>query len=206
MTAFQQYSEAGQDVFAYKVLLEGREPYEGTFLDIGCADPMHNNNTYAFVKGFGWKGVMVDYQNWGGKIREHRPCAFVHADMRSGNWYQRVKEAGLDVSKPIDYLSFDLDDATVQVIEAFPFHEARFRVITIEHDKYRFGQEAQDRIHAVLTRHGYEAICTNINIREGFPFEDWYVHPDLVDIDRARQMKCDGMVWKDAVAMFGPCV
>jgi len=49
----------------------------------------------------------------------------------------------------------------------------------------------------VLTSHGYEIICKNVHARPGFPFEDWYVHPDLVDMKVANQFKCNETTWQD---------
>jgi hypothetical protein len=198
---FKSHSEAGQDLFVYKILQEGREPYNGTFIDIGCAEPIHNNNSYGLEKYCGWKGVLIDCRHYLRQdIQRVRTSPFICIDINNPIWPDKVKEEGLDWSNPIDYLSFDVDDSGARLIENFPFNEFKFKVLTVEHDKYRFGQEVQDRMMAILTKHGYQIICKNINARPGFAFEDWYVHPDLVDMAIANKYKCDNLPWQEIVS------
>jgi|APCry1669192522_1035417.scaffolds.fasta_scaffold01682_3 Macrocin-O-methyltransferase (TylF) len=201
--AFKSHSQAGQDLFVYKLLQEGREFYKGTFIDIGCAEPIHDNNSYALEKYCGWKGVLVDRRPYlRGDIEKERISPYVCVDVTNPIWSVKVKQTGIDWSKPIDYLSFDVDDSGASLIENFPFHDFKFKVLTVEHDKYRFGQEVQDRMMAILTKQGYEIICKNINARPGFPFEDWYVHPDLVDMTIANKYRCDNLPWQEIVTML----
>jgi len=103
--SFTTHSECGQDLFPYKILQEGCELYEGTFIDIGCADPIYRNNSYGLEKYCGWKGVLVDYRSdLRTEIEANRTSPFVCADIRDPSWINKVKEVGLDSSKPIDYL------------------------------------------------------------------------------------------------------
>jgi len=49
------YSQSGQDQFAYN--LTGKN---GTYLEIGAADPIINNNTYILEVLHNWRGVSVE--------------------------------------------------------------------------------------------------------------------------------------------------
>lgn len=200
MNNFVSHSQAAQDYFVYKILIEGKEPKEGTFVDIGCNDPIAINNTYTLEHYYGWKGLLIDICDFSKEIKDKRTSAFLQIDVKQKNWFELAITAGLDLSKPIDYLSFDIDADGVSVIENFPFDRVTFRVMTIEHDKYRFGDEAQIRMREAITRHGYEPICTDVQSVCGKPYEDWYVHPEYVDIDRARKYRCDNLRWTDIVA------
>lgn len=186
----QQHSEAGQDVFAYKLLHEGQPIAQRSFLDIGSGYPVYRNNSYA-LECLGWSGVLVDIGDHKEACARERRSPFVQADVKDPGWWPLVKAAGLPLPI-VDFLSFDLDDDTIEIIDAFPFAEVQFRVITIEHDKYRLGPQAQVKIRTVLESYGYEVICTDVSCDAG-PFEDWYVHPDLVDIELARSMRCNGV-------------
>jgi len=131
----------------------------------------------------------------------------VLADVSAPGWFDRVKAAGLDCSQAVDYLSFDIDDSTVKAISLLPFRDVQFKVITIEHDKYRFGQSAQDAIQQLLTRYGYLPVCTNVQCPTGESFEDWFVHPAHVNAGSVAQYVCDSIPYPkliDSVLLWNP--
>ena len=104
-----------------------------------------------------------------------------------------------DFPNTIDYLSLDVDTASLSVLKILPFDEYRFKAITIEHDAYLYGDEYRAEQREVLNGHGYRMVCSNIIVPspghqgyDGFdefdselldscPFEDWWVHPQEFD-------------------------
>ena len=66
-----------------------------------------------------------------------------------------------------------------------PFDNYKFRVITYEHDEYVDPKgQWQHQAKVVLESKGYQRVISNVSPVENSPFEDWYVHPELVDINR----------------------
>ena len=55
----QSKSQAGQDLFVI-AMTQGRRG--GTWLEIGCGDPIRSNNTYLLEKRFGWYGISIDME------------------------------------------------------------------------------------------------------------------------------------------------
>jgi len=100
----------------------------------------------------------------------------------------------------IDYISFDVDEATMPAVAHFPWDRIRFATMTIEHDQYRFGTATRDHIREVLTNHGYSLICADVVMPNSptetyGPFEDWYADLNFVDTAAAEQIRCDGLTY-----------
>lgn len=53
----QAKSQAGQDLFVIAMTM-GQNG--GTWLEIGCGDPVRSNNTYLLEKKLGWHGISID--------------------------------------------------------------------------------------------------------------------------------------------------
>jgi hypothetical protein len=63
-------------------------------------------------------------------------------------------------------------------------------VITYEHDYYvDVSRSYREKSRKYLKDMGYELVVANICPRENCPFEDWWVHPDLVDRALIEQIK-----------------
>ncbi len=171
---FQSHSQARQDVFVWE---ESGHKTDGTFIDIGCQHPNQNNNTYG-LELVGWTGVCVDIDHYD---YSKRKCQFVQADARQ--IIPEVEHFVKSRNGVIDYLSLDCDDATFDAMtRLIPFY--KFKIITVEHDKYRVGPEPQQRIYDFLTTFGYIRkhvdVCAPVDTVSpwsGQPFEDWYVLP-----------------------------
>ena len=87
----------------------------------------------------------------------------------------------------IDYLQLDIEPAenTFNCMLRIPFDNYKFRVITYEHDEYVDPKgQWQHQAKVVLESKGYQRVISNVSPVENSPFEDWYVHPELVDINR----------------------
>jgi hypothetical protein len=171
MTDFVSCSQAGQDQFVYDTLVKPAQLFNGTFLDIGCGHPVEFNNTYA-LEQLGWMGLLVDNDEYCCSLSKARKSPYVQADSTSADWAALIRHHFAD-RRVIDYLSLDVNGATLKTLEHLPLHAVRFRIITIEHDKYRFGPEPQRKMQAILLGAGYTLLREDV-ADKGFPFEDWY--------------------------------
>jgi hypothetical protein len=170
---FESKSQAGQDEFVYRILGISN----GTFFDVGSHTPIEINNTYALEK-VGWSGYLFDINS--GLVEETkktRLSPFTLADMTTFDWNTFLETNNL-VNIRIDYLSFDIDEASLVSLRRFPFDKVSFNVCTIEHDRYRFGQPVADEIREILQQNGYHMVCKDVS-NVGNPFEDWYVHASV---------------------------
>jgi hypothetical protein len=161
--------QAFQDYFPYKLVADG-----STFLDIGSNDPIQYNNTISLER-LGWTGTCIDLLDFSKKYKETRKCKFICADVTTCNWDSIL------TNNIIDYISFDVDDATRSAFDNFPFDRIHCKSITIEHDYYRVGNSLRDYIRQKLISYGYILIFGNV-ICEGYgAFEDWFINPNYID-------------------------
>ena len=70
----------------------------------------------------------------------------------------------------------------------------RFATITFEHDIYRNNYlDTRKRSRNILKRMGYLRVFGDVNNfkknSKNISYEDWYVHPDLVDMDHVNDIK-----------------
>lgn len=129
-----------------------------------------------------------------------RNCNYLCADARSIDYRKKFKEWGFP--KDIDYLSLDLDppSVTFECLKKLPLDEYRFAVITYEHDVYRADEELRKESREIFKSYGYELICPDVtwNAHMKDPFEDWYVHADLVNVNELQEIRTDkSTYWKD---------
>jgi len=64
----------------------------------------------------------------------------------------------------VDYLSIDVDDACLAVLELIDLEKTHFKCITIEHNKYlgtRGNQRHRQR--EILSKAGYFLLCKNVD-------------------------------------------
>jgi hypothetical protein len=96
----------------------------------------------------------------------------------------------------IEYLSLDLDgDATIKALRKLDeeiMDRHKFAVVTFEHDVYEGGihLEVREESREIFKRRGY--VCVFEDIHHEKPdvvYEDWYVHPDLVDMEYVNKLK-----------------
>jgi hypothetical protein len=182
-TKFKSYSQAGQDRFVH-ALLGG----SGTFLEIGSNNPITNNNTYGLER-LGWTGLCCD--NSGESMlacEKERTAHFYLTDAaQPQNWQAALAQAGLPIHE-IDYLSLDVDEATMDCLIRFPLDMVSFGVITLEHDAYRFGTQRRDDMVAILKQHKYTILCADV-MDQGLSFEIWAVDPKLVNMEVAAKFR-----------------
>jgi hypothetical protein len=195
-------SQAGQDVFPRHLV---RRP--GTYLDIGSFRPTYHNNTYALEKE-GWTGLSIDCQEFSLEFATKRKNLFYCTDVTTVNWDDVIQRCPF-MQHTIDYISFDVDEATMPAVAHFPWDKIRFATMTIEHDQYRFGTATRDYIREVLTNHGYSLICADV-VMPNSPtetygaFEDWYADLNFVDTAAAEQIRCDGLTYLEIFKKIDP--
>jgi hypothetical protein len=119
------------------------------------------------------------------KFKQTRKQPAVVKDATSVNFNRFL--SGLDMPTDIDYLQIDCDppEVSYQVLLNIPFDDYRFAVITFEHDIYADDTKAiQGKAAKYLESYGYICVVNNVSPDDtNRPYEDWWVHPDLVDND-----------------------
>ena len=187
------HGQAAQDAFALWVLKEKRDGY---YLEIGSNHPIENNNTYLMDTRYGWKGVMVEYRpEHLVQYQEHRPRAIHIIDDATQLAFVKVLEQLAPPDKCVDYLQIDLEvhnDSTMGALEQIEKTMEmgyKYAVVTFEHDAYVDARyETRERSRLVFDRNGYVRVFSDVRI-DGNPFEDWYVHPELVDMERTERIR-----------------
>jgi tetratricopeptide (TPR) repeat protein len=172
----KNYSQCYQDMFVL-TMLKGK--HDGFFLEIGCGDPFYGSNTYLLEKEFGWKGISIDIDPAStSKFPGNRKCQVLTEDATKLDYKEFL------LLSTIDYLQIDCDPATVSlaVLKKIPLNLYKFAVITFEHDHYNDESGiVRNQSRDYLESFGYELVVGNISPDRYNPFEDWWVHPDLVD-------------------------
>ena len=165
---------------------------KGFFLELGSGNYMVGNKTYVLEKTYDWSGVMIDYD-----------CTFLpqYKMYRPDNLHLTGNTEYVDyipifrysnVPYIIDYLHLDVfveDSSSLNTIMKFDkilFDEYKFATITFCHDIY--ASKSDDDIWAltrqksreILLNRGYVLAYPDVEAYYG-PYEDWYIHPELVD-------------------------
>ena len=181
------YSEAFQDMFVLSVL-DGKK--NGTYLEIGAGHPTHGNNTFLLESSFGWTGKALDLDE--GFVEAHRKTRkneCVLKDAQAVNYESFLK--GVGMPRDIDYLQIDCDppETTYRILMSLPLERHRFAVITYEHDHYCDDTKSfQEKARKYLESYGYFRVVDCIAPDDFRSYEDWWVHPDLVDMNRVKSM------------------
>lgn len=184
------YSQSAQDLFV-EAVTNGKK--NGKFLEIGSNHPIVHNNTYLLETKYNWSGLMVEYDKSFKQLYEiHRPNSmYIINDARKINYRDFLDNNNFPVN--IDYLQIDLDVDNRSTLDTFlllndtVFDKYKFASITFEHDIYTGNYfDTQTISRKILTDRGYVLVFPNVSVFwQGSykQFEDWYVHPDLVDMN-----------------------
>ena len=172
----KNYSQVWQDIFA---LVVNDAKRDGTFIEIGGAQPFIGNNTWLLEKEYNWRGFSVELDEelckmWMGQ----RPNTHLFVDDANVVDYVAACDK-FDLPYHMDYLSFDLEppEVTLDVLKKFPLDKLSFNCITYEHDMYRqWGDTAGHR--DIFSKHGYDLV--GFQIHNGpCCMEDWYIHDSV---------------------------
>jgi len=182
--------QIAQDLFVIHCLQQKKNGY---FLEIGSSDPITINNTYPLEKNFNWKGIMIEYNtSFSSEYKNKRPnSVHVLQDATTINYKELFEKNNVPYN--IDYLQIDLEVTNSSTIKTLKLLEPlmdtyKFATVTFEHDIYRgdyFDTRSESR--RIFLEKGYKLIFPDV--RDGdSKFEDWYVHPDLVDVNRIAHL------------------
>jgi len=183
----KNHSQVMQDMFVLFVH-DGKQ--KGTYLEIGGGDPYHLNNTYLLESEFNWTGISVEINDDLCKRWAQRKNNIICKDAMTIN-YSKLLNNSFN-TKEIDYLQLDCEPSksTFEVLLSIPFDDYKFAVITYEHDYYNdMTRSYRSKSRKFLQMQGYELVFTNIAPTPWSSFEDWWVHPDLVDMERINKIK-----------------
>tara|TARA_B110000003_G_scaffold62782_1_gene63172 strand:+ start:5437 stop:6096 length:660 start_codon:yes stop_codon:yes gene_type:complete len=161
----------------------------GTFVEIGSNHPKINNNTFLLEKKYNWNGILIEYsKNFEKLYKEFDRTNYVIEDAVNIDYKKLFKKYEMPCN--IDYLQIDLEvnnGSTINVLSNFDnniFDSYKFATITFEHDMYRENNEynnTRDLSRKIFEKHGYMRIFGDVNQEYNIIFEDWYIHPDLID-------------------------
>ena len=164
------YSQAKQDLF---VLEQTQYKKNGTFLDIGCAEPTIINNTFLLEKEYNWYGIGIDIRDFNDqwKIRKSK---FIKENALTINYDEILKE--ISVNNRMDYLSLDLEppEITYEALKILISSKFRFSVITYEHDEYRGYSHIKENSRKLFQEMNYILIKGDVGAPE-YCAEDWYI-------------------------------
>ncbi len=176
MANLEFYAQAEQDKFVYMLLygLLGKQD-KGHYLEIGAWHPTEINNSYFFEKNLNWGGVSIDIstqfvEQW----KEIRQNPLILSDATQTDYRELLQS----FPKVIDYLSLDIDRHYTDVLRLVPFDEYTFKIITMEHDSYVYGNQYREEERQILSALGYRMVCADVS-NLGNPYEDWWVHPSF---------------------------
>lgn len=184
--------QAEQDKFVLHVLSNKTNGY---YLELGSCFPKKCSNTFILEKLFNWGGISIEYdRKYVNEWNSMRKNLLV-IDNALAVDYKRLLE---NSPKHIDYLSLDLDvsnRSTLQTLEIFDnyiFNHYKFAVVTFEHDFYNSGKYKETRVNSreIFNKHGYIPVFEDINNNNPkIVYEDWYIHPELVDMNYINSLK-----------------
>lgn len=174
------YSQVLQDIFILS-MLNGKE--NGTYLEIGSGDPQNLNNSYLLETVFNWTGLSIDLnKSLIDKYKNLRKNPAICEDATKLDYTSLLSNITKD--NTVDYLQLDCDPSniTYEILTKIPFDKYKFRVITYEHDYYLdITRSYKQKSREFLEKNGYLLVVNDISPEGSCSFEDWWVHPDLVD-------------------------
>jgi hypothetical protein len=187
-------SQASQDKFILEIL---KNKKNGFFLEIGSHDPIYINNTYILETKYNWKGIMIEYDNkWLKSYITERPNSYyIINDATKINYIDELEK--YNAPENIDYLQIDLEVnnrstlSTLELLDKTVFHKYKFAVVTFEHDIYNGNYyDTREISRNIFNKNGYTRVFGDVK-SNNLPFEDWYLHPDLVDINFINKIKVE---------------
>jgi hypothetical protein len=194
----EYYSQASQDQFVHFLLYRLLDKKDaGYYLEIGASHPTFTSNTYFFEKNLGWKGCSID-------ISDEHKNAWCATRQNSLLIEDATKSDYRSILKPfpqvIDYLSLDIDASYDVLLQRIPFRDYIFKIITIEHDFYRVGDEFRAEERRIFSAWGYHLLCPDVSVffnGTNCVFEDWWVHSSVFPSEVFSKLKSLDLKAKD---------
>ena len=194
----RSYSQSAQDIFVVTAL---QYKMNGFFLEIGANHPLNGNNTYILESKYKFKGLMVEYcDEFEQLYKQYRPNSIYEIkDATKVEYLKILTENNFPFN--MDYLQIDLDVDNRSTIDTLVylnntiFDKYKFATVTFEHDIYRgdfFNTRELSR--NIFKERGYILLFPDVRVYWNNmyqPYEDWYVHPDLVNRNFIETFKTD---------------
>jgi tetratricopeptide (TPR) repeat protein len=195
-TIVKNFSQSYQDMFVLS-MVNGKK--NGTYFEIGAADPFHGNNT-ALLEKWGWIGTSLEIlEPEVNKFKQQRKNEIILCDATKFD-YSILKGH-------IDYLQVDCEppSTTYEIMTMIPWDQCSFGVITYEHDHYTdVSGSFRKKSRNFLLSKGYLLVASNIAPNDTSCYEDWYVHPKHVDKNIIKKMlAADDSIKNAEKYMFG---
>lgn len=159
-------SQAHQDASALKVFGKGKR-----YLDVGSWKPFEVSDTWLLEQN-GWHGICIDIHPF-----DYTPRNTVFIQSRAVNVFQEIELGAFD------YISLDVDEATLESGKAMLDSGVTFKFATVEHDYYVHGDKYKTPLFELLNSYGYVRVFDNVHPSgwEEAVFEDWWCHPSICD-------------------------
>lgn len=199
----RNYSQTYQDLFVLS-MLKGKK--KGSYLEIGSADPFFGSNTALLESNFEWSGVSIEIlENEVEKFAKSRKNPIILHDATKVDYSKLLEK--YKFATDVDYLQVDCEppSITYEILTKIPFDKYRFAVITFEHDYYAdLTKIYREKSREYLIEKGYTLVGSNISPNDNCAYEDWWVHPELVDADVIEMFLSNSDCTKSAEKyMFG---
>jgi hypothetical protein len=191
--------QSEQDKFVLNIL---KFKKKGFFVEIGSNHPILLNNSYILEKTYNWSGIMIEYDvGWGKFYDKIRPNSIPIMNDATKIDYKQLFEIN-KVPLNIDYLQIDVEPengstlTTLKNIDCQVMDKYKFAVITFEHDckegisHIPIVQQTRLESREILKNRGYICVFEDIhNIDPKYVYEDWWIHPELVDMKYVNLLK-----------------
>jgi SAM-dependent methyltransferase len=160
----------------------------GVFVDIGAGtggitgQPINfYSNTY-YLESLGWSGIAIDYdKEYIDFANKNRSCYCISSDLTKDSISDILSL--YDCPRHIDYLSIDVDDATINVIRSFDYRKYIADIVTMEHNLYRRDKDSlflREYSRSLFEYNGYFLLFPDVVLDGYGPVEDWYVHSSFL--------------------------
>lgn len=179
----RNYSQTFQDMFVL-MMTEGKK--QGTYLEIGSADPEYGSNTKLLESKFDWTGMGIEILE--SEVEKHkasRTNPVLCKNALEVDYDKLLTEMSIKHGNgfDFDYLQVDCEPPSVsfEILKMIPFDKFRFAVVTFEHDYYAdVSKSIRKESREFMESKGYKLIVPNVSMNDDCPYEDWWIHPELV--------------------------
>lgn len=187
----ENYSQCYQDMF---ILSATQGKRNGYYLEIGCGFPKYNSNTYLLESVFGWTGIAIDINPEITHLqKKYRQSSIICQDATMLD-YSKILDG---YPYNMDYLQIDCEPAinSYNILQRIPLGKYRFATITFEHEHYiDENEEIRNLSRKYLESWGYRMIVNDVAMDDHASFEDWWVHPELINQDIINKMKSNAKI------------
>lgn len=138
---------------------------------------------------------MIEYSNkWLNDYKKFRPNSIHIINDATKIDYKNLFEIN-NIPLNLDYLQIDLEVNngstlnTLKKLNSEVMDKHKFATITFEHDIYHTNYlNTRLASRKIFEDRGYVRIFSDVNYCGKNPYEDWYIHPDLVDSELVNNL------------------